>query len=176
MPDERMESRPVTAAAAGLARAVRERFTPDPALVARGARHVRQGVAVAAVGALSMLVLDFAADGRLAMRVVGYALFFALLFAGLLRGTHGVRPMAGVVAAGCIASPVVWVLSRVFTGYPSVVPHAQWLGWLLSLIVAAGLCRAVLGDAVSAWFASHEAARAERRPARSLDEWRRRAR
>ena len=157
--------------------------TPDVAperriaRVARGGLHVRAGVATATVGTVAMATIAAVGAGAGEPTGVngwlGTLIGHAVLAAALLSASRVARALLIVWGCACLLAVAGLVAVSVLR------PGHPWpLGTPLSVmatctgLIGAGSLLATLSPAADAWYTAQRVARAERKRAKSLADWR----
>ena len=154
-----------------------EPLPADAPLLRRGALHVRLGLALNIVGMLAFLVLEAsgtrpdAAPG--AGDWIGAIVSEVVLIAAVLSSSRiacGFVTFTGTIAAFVAVALAASGLVAPESAREFGVPMLPWAGALA--LIGAGSLLATVTPAARAWHQAQRAARAARRKARSLADWR----
>jgi hypothetical protein len=153
--------------------------TADDALVGRGARHVRIGLALEALATVAMATIAARSMGPGAGLGlggwIGAAVMQGVLVAALLSGSRIARGF--LLLSGITSAIGACVLLGARTVLPATGVTAELPSLFFGLCVAASSAGSLLATATPAaraWFRARRAALAAKRKPKSLDEWRRR--
>lgn len=153
-------------------------YVPDPALVARGAMHVRVGIVVMVLALVGTGIAMASVDGAvhtgspLAKWVSG-VLWQSVVAAGILASSRVAR-VIGIAQAGILllASVTLTGVALGGGGFGTSVGRQLLALAACMVLMVAGTTLATISPAARAWHAAQQAARAVRRKAKSLADWR----